>query len=266
VDDWQLYWFDQFLKGQYTGVTDSPVTVFVLGEDRWRDLEQWPPAGAKQTPYFLHSDGRANSVFGDGSLSCAPPLTEQPDIFTYDPGIPNQSHGGHSCCFDFAAPMGPADQLLSEQQNQVLVYTTEPLPHDLLLIGDVAVELFAATSAVDTDWTARLCRVDHRGVSINIQEGIVRARYRDSLTQPTLVEPDRVYASRIELGPVGIRFAAGERIRLTISSSDFPQWDRNMNTGGPIGKEGPSAAITATQIVLHDEAHPSRVLLPVVTE
>lgn len=265
VDDWQLYWFDQFLKGQYTGVTDAPVTIFVMGEDRWRELDSWPPARAVQTPLYLHSNGRANSAYGDGVLSLEPPLTEPPDIFTYDPGIPNQSQGGHSCCFDFAAPMGPADQLLSEQQNQVLVYTTEPLREDLLLIGEVTVELYAATSAVDTDWTARLCRVDRRGISINIQEGIVRARYRDSLSEPSLLEPNQIYAYRIDLGPVGIRLAAGERLRIAISSSDFPQWDRNMNTGGPVGKEGPSAGVAATQFVLHDEAHPSRVWLPVLS-
>jgi putative CocE/NonD family hydrolase len=266
VDDWQLYWFDQFLKGSYTGVTDSPVTLFVQGEERWRDFSDWPPPGTVQTPFYLHSDGRANSVHGDGSLSAEQPGQEPPDVFTYDPGIPNQSQGGHSCCFDFAAPMGPADQISSEQHNHVLVYTTEPLKRDLLLIGEAAVVLYAATSAVDTDWTARLCRVGQDGRSINLQEGIIRARYRDSLEQPALLEPNRVYAYRIELGPIGVRVPAGDRIRVTISSSDFPQWDRNMNTGGALGTEGPSDALTATQIVLHDAEHPTHVLLPVVQE
>ena len=266
VDDWQLYWFDQFLKQSYTGVMDSPVTIFVMGEDRWRDFDDWPPAAAIPTPWYLHSDGRANSAFGDGRLSIDAPGDEPADVFTYDPGVPNQSQGGHSCCFDFAAPMGPADQAPSEQYHQVLVYTSDPLAEDLLLIGDAEVLLYAASSAVDTDWTARLCRVDERGVSINLQEGIVRARFRDSLTDPTPIEPDRVYEYRIELGPVGIRIPAGHRLRVAVSSSDFPHWDRNLNTGGQLGAEGLSAAVVATQVVLHDAAHPSRVILPVMKD
>lgn len=266
VDDWQLAWFDQYLKDRPTGVLDSAVMLFVLGEDRWREFDQWPPAGSTPTRLYLHSNGRANSAFGDGVLSSTAPGAEPADIFTYDPGVPTLSQGGHSCCFEFAAPMGPADQRLSEQFNQVLVYTTDPLREDVLLIGDVSVELHAASSAVDTDWTARLCRVDRNSVSINLQEGIVRARYRDSLTEPSLIEPNRVYAYRIELGPVGARIPAGDRIRLTVSSSDFPSWDRNMNTGGALGIEGPSAAITATQVVFHDAEHPSYVLLPIVRE
>jgi len=160
--------------------------------------------------------------------------------------------------------MGPADQNPSERYTQVLVYTTEPHVEDMLLIGDVSVVLYAASSAVDTDWTARLCRVDSHGVSINLQEGIVRARFRDSLTNPTLIEPNRVYEYRIELGPVGALIPAGDRLRVTISSSDFPQWDRNMNTGGPLGEEAASAGITATQVVLHDSEHPSHVILPIM--
>jgi hypothetical protein len=124
--------------------------------------------------------------------------------------------------------------------------------------------LFAATSAVDTDFTARLCVVDESGRSTNLLEGIVRARYRDSLSSPSLLEPGRIYELRIELGPVGARLEAGQRLRVDVSSSDFPQWDRNLNTGGKLGAEGPSAAITATQLVLHDAQHPSRISLPVL--
>jgi len=162
--------------------------------------------------------------------------------------------------------MGPADQAASEQWNGVLVYTSEPLAKDLLLLGDVSVRLFAATTAADTDWTARLCRVDPNGVSINLQEGIVRARYRTSTVRAEPIVPNQVYEYEIRLGPVGVRIPAGHRLRLTISSSDFPQWDRNLNTGGELGAEGPSRAVVATQTVLHDAAHPTRVILPVVRE
>jgi putative CocE/NonD family hydrolase len=264
VDDLQLQWFDRFLKGIEPPEPDAPVSLFIMGEDRWRSFESWPPAESTPTALYLHSGGRANSAYGDGSLSDELPGDEPPDIFTYDPGIPNQSQGGHSCCFQFAAPMGPANQDKSEQFTQVLVYTTEVQTEDIHLIGDVAVVLYAASSAVDTDWTARLCRVGTDGVSINLQEGIVRARYRDSLTDPTLIEPNVVYQYRIELGPVGVFIPAGDRLRVTISSSDFPQWDRNMNTGGAIGTEPASAAITATQVVLHTAEYPSHVILPVV--
>jgi putative CocE/NonD family hydrolase len=264
VDDLQLRWFDQFLKGEETGVLEAPVTLYVQGADEWRDYADWPPPGAAPTRWFLHSAGRANSRFGDGTLSPEAPGEEPPDRFTYDPLYPVPSLGGHSCCFDFAAPMGPADQRPVEALNAVLVYTSEPLTEPIELIGDVSVTLYAATSARDTDWTARLCEVYPDGRSINLQEGIVRARSRDSLSEPSLVEPDRVYQYKIPLGPVGARIAAGNRVRVTIASSDFPQWDRNLNTGGPLFGENVSAAVVATQTVLHDAAHPSHVTLPVV--
>jgi len=187
-------------------------------------------------------------------------------VFTYDPATPIKSHGGHSCCFPTIAPMGPADQSESEQWHSMLVYTSEPLPGDLVLIGDASVVLYAATDALDTDWTARLCVVDELGVSTNIQEGIVRARYRESLSEPTLLEPNRIYEYAISLGPVGIRVRAGNRIRLDVSSSDFPQWDRNMNTGGSLGHHGIVESCVATQVVLHDSEHPSHLVLPVVRE
>jgi putative CocE/NonD family hydrolase len=162
--------------------------------------------------------------------------------------------------------MGPACQGDLEAQKTVLVYTSPPLEDAVELVGDVTLTLFAATSAVDTDFTARLCVVDETGRSTNLQEGILRARYRDSLSEPSLLEPGRVYELLVELGPVAARLEAGQRIRVDVSSSDFPQWDRNLNTGGKLGSEGPSAAITATQLVLHDAEHPSRISLPVLSQ
>ncbi|CAN5885456.1 CocE/NonD family hydrolase [soil metagenome] len=266
VDDWQLQWFDLHLKGQQSSILDSPVTFWLMGEDRWVDLPDWPPPDAAPMRMFMHSSGRANSAVGDGGLSLDAPGTEPADIFTYDPATPIESHGGHSCCFPTIAPMGPADQSASEQWHSMLVYTSDPLGGDLLLIGNASVVLYAATDALDTDWTARLCVVDEAGVSTNIQEGIVRARYRDSLSEPTLLEPNHVYQYTIALGPVGVRVAAGNRIRLDVSSSDFPQWDRNMNTGGPPGHEGIVESCVATQVVLHDSDHPSHLVLPVVSD
>ena len=261
VDDWHLRWYDHLLKGEETGVLDSPVTVYVMG-DGWRDLDGWPPSSTQPVDWFLHSDGRALSSSGTGTLSRAAPLDEPPDVWVYDPGIPVVSAGGHSCCVETITPMGPADQHSVEATRLILVYTSAPLERDLTLIGDVQVTLHAASSAPDTDFSARLCIVDEAGRSTNLLEGIVRARSRASLSDPTPIVPGEVYEYRIELGPVGVLIPAGRRLRVDIGSSDFPQWDRNLNTGGPIGREGPSAGRSARQIVLHNEAYPSRITLP----
>jgi putative CocE/NonD family hydrolase len=262
IDEWHLRFFDEVLKGEITGVFDPPGRVFVLGEN-WRDLDDWPPTTSAEVSYFLHSDGRANSAYGDGTLSTDLPAAEQADVFLYDPLMPSISHGGHSCCVEAIAPMGPADQEPYEASKGVLVYTTEPLERDVVLLGDAGVDLYASSTAVDTDFTARLCVVDREGRSTNLKEGIVRARFRDSFAEPSLLEPGQVYRFSIALGPVGVRLQAGQRIRLDVSSSDFPQWDRNLNTGGPLGAEPASAAVVATQAVFHDSARPSRLRLPV---
>ncbi len=263
VDDWQLRWLDHFLKGKETGVLDSPVTVYVVN-DGWRDLDGWPPSQARSVDWYLHSDGRATSSSGDGTLSTDAPGDEPPDLYLYDPALPNLSAGGHSCCVDAIAPMGPKDQAASEGTKFVLVYTSDSLTRDLELIGDVTLTLYAASNAADTDFTARLCVVDPARRSTNIQEGVVRASYRDSLTDPTPITPGEIYEYTIDLGQVGIRVGAGHRLRVVISSSDFPLWSRNLNTGGPCASEGPTACFAATQTVLHNEAYPSRVTLPVV--
>ena len=146
----------------------------------------------------------------------------------------------------------------------VLVYTSDPLSREMTLLGDLTVTLFAATTGRDTDWTARLCDVDSEGVSINLQEGIIRARYRESLSEPTPIQPDRVYEYTIDLGPVAALIRAGHRLRLVLASSDFPQWDRNMNTGGPLFTEPSTSGMPATQTVLHNISHPTRITLPVL--
>jgi putative CocE/NonD family hydrolase len=263
VDGWQLRFWEEVLKGRETGVFDSAATVYVLN-DGWRDLDAWPPSAARSVDWFLHSGGGALSAYGDGSLTTEAPAGEPPDVFTYEPGLPSLSPGGHSCCVETIVPMGPADQDPVERTKLVLVYTSAPLERDLDVIGDVAVTLYAATDAPDTDFTARLCIVDLEGRSTNLLEGIVRAAYRDSGESPTPITPGEVYEYRIDLGPIGVRFPAGTRIRLQVGSSDFPQWDRNLNTGGPFGQEGPTAGRMALQFVLHNDAHPSRVRLPVV--
>jgi putative CocE/NonD family hydrolase len=264
IDDWHVRFFDQVLKGEDTGVFDHPVTVFTV-DGRWRDLDDWPPPEVTTQEWFVHSGGRANSKFGDGTLSQTPPGDESPDIFVYDSGVPTPSLGGHSCCFDSITPMGPADQHGAEASRMVLVCTSDPFAEDIEILGDVSVTLYAASTALDTDFTARLCVVDSTGRSINLQEGIVRVRYRNSLSEPELMTPGEIYELTIDLGPVGARIPARSRLRLDISSSDFPQWDRNLNTGGTPLHEGPMEAVPATQTVLHSSVYPTRVRIPILT-
>jgi putative CocE/NonD family hydrolase len=160
--------------------------------------------------------------------------------------------------------MGPEPQDAAESTKAVLVYTGEPLAGDVTLAGSVEVVLYAASTAVDTDFVARLCTVDRDGISRNLQEGLVRARYRNGYEAPEPLVPGEPVEYRLRLGPVGIRIPQGYRLRVDIASSDFPMWDRNLNSGGPIGKEGASAGRVAVQTVFHDAARPSRVVLPVL--
>ncbi len=264
IDDWTIRFFDQVRKGKDTGVFNHPVTVFTV-DGSWRDLDDWPAKNVTVRNWFAHSDGRANSKFGDGTLSEIIPDDESPDIFVYDMGVPTPSLGGHSCCFDSITPMGPADQHAAEVSRMMLVYTSDPFAEDTEILGDVSVTLYAASTALDTDFTARLCVVDSVGRSTNLQEGIARVRYRNSLSEPELMTPGEIYEITIDLGPVGARISAQSRLRLDISSSDFPQWDRNLNTGGTPLHEGPMEAVPATQTVFHDNNYPTRVRIPIIT-
>ena len=265
IDDLQVRWFKQWLKGEDTGILDEPpVRLFVMGENRWRNEEEWPLARAVETAFHLHSDGRANSVSGNGTLAVPAPGAEDPDIFVYDPSAPVPSLGGHSCCFPQIAPMGPADQRSIEARNDVLVYTGEVLTQDLEVTGPVQVILWAASTAVDTDFTAKLVDVYPDGTAINLCDGLIRARFRRSHRHPEPLVPDHVYEYTIRAGSTSNLFQAGHRIRLEISSSNFPQYDRNLNTGEDVGVGSLAGRITATQTIFHDASRPSRLMLPIV--
>jgi hypothetical protein len=264
VDRWQLAFFDRHLKGAGGAGDGNRVRVWLMGEGRWRGFADWPPPGSESTRWFLGSAGSANSVVGDGRLTTEAPDAEPPDRFTYDPLSPIPSFGGQSCCYPGLSPMGPADQAGAECWNGVLVYTSPPLERELILAGNASLVLYAATSAVDTDWTARLCRVDANGRSTNLRAGIVRARFRENLSSSSLVTPNEVYRYEIDLGPVGACLQPGERIRLNVSSSDVPHWDRNFNHGGDNARATVADAVVATQTVLHDRDHPSCLVLPVL--
>ncbi|MDQ2684041.1 MAG: CocE/NonD family hydrolase, partial [Chloroflexota bacterium] len=214
------------------------------------------------TPLYIHSAGMANSINGDGTLSVELPGEERPDFYAYDPLNPVPSMGGCNCCNPEIVPWGVYDQRAVEFRDDVLVYTTEPLEEDLEVTGPVVMHLWASTDGPDTDFTAKLCDVFPDGRSWNLCDGIVRARYRNGRAPASLLEPGEVYKFEIDMWVTSNVFKAGHRIRIEISSSNFPRFDRNLNTGGPIGRE--TEARTAMQRVYHDPDRPSHVLLPVV--
>ena len=261
----ELRWFDYWLKGMENGIQDEPrVKVFVMGVNRWREAETWPIPGARETRYYLHSGGKANSLFGDGVLDQTAPGSEPADAYVYDPRDPVPTLGGSTCCGEDVTPipMGPRDQRPAEWRPDVLVYTTAPLDADLEVTGAVSVTLYAASDAPDTDFTAKLVDVFPTGYAMNVAQGIIRARYRDSWERPALLEPGRVYQYTIDLWSTSNCFLRGHRIRVEISSSNFPQFDRNPNTGHPFGLD--AELRTARQTVFHDADHPSHILLPII--
>lgn len=243
---------------------DPPVRLFVMGENTWRDEEDWPPRGTRNVDWFLHSDGRAGSV--GGSLSRRAPRREQSDSYLYDPRDPVPTVGGPTSLPGFAvsANAGPRDQRGVERRPDVLVYTSSPLPEPMEVTGHLTVRLHASSSARDTDFVARLMDVYPDGRSVLLAEGIVRARFRDGYESPDFIEPDTVYEYTIDLVATSNVFAPGHRVRVIITSSSFPRFDANANTGNAIGKDGPEDLRLALQTVFHDHEHPSRVSLPVV--
>ena len=263
VDDYQIAWFDAQLKGDRSKLDALPmVRIFVTGANEWRDYDAWPLAGTSAEPWYLHSGGRANSLSGDGSLSRQAPGEEGADFFIYGPEGPVESLGGHSCCLPDRAPMGPEDQRQVEYRNDVLVYSSAPLEAPLFIAGKVNAVLHAASSAVDTDFTVKLCDVSPDGTAINITEGIIRARYRESLEREVMLVPNAIYEFTIAAGVACHRFAAGHRVRMEVSSSNFPHFDRNPNNGKPFGED--DVMVTASQTVFHDSVRPSHIELPVV--
>ena len=259
LNETQLRWFDRWLKGVETGIADEPrVKIFVMGENVWRDENEWPLARTRYTPYYFHSGGAANSAAGDGTLDLQAPGEEAPDHFVYDPADPVPTRGGNTLII----PIGVQDQREVEERRDVLVYSGEPLSRPLEVTGPIVVTLFAATDAPDTDFTAKLVDVQPDGYARNLADGIVRGRYRASRTFPTLLQPGAVTEFTIDLWATSHVFLPGHRVRVDISSSNFPRFDRNLNTGGD--QASGSRFQSASQTVFHDSRYPSHVLLPVI--
>jgi putative CocE/NonD family hydrolase len=265
LDTWELgmRWFDWMLKGVDNGMArEKPVKIFVMGRNVWRDEDEWPLARARPTRYYLHSQGGANSTRGDGTLGTEAPGAEPRDTFVYDPENPVPTHGGAILGDTAKYPPGPLDQKEVEARKDVLVYTTPAFSSDTEVTGPVSLELYVSSSAVDTDFTGKLVDVWPNGFAENLTDGILRARYRDSLEKAELMTPGKAYLLVVDLSATSNVFLAGHRLRIEVSSSNFPRFDRNPNTGAD--PETASERVRALNAVLHDREHPSAIVLPVV--
>ena len=255
--DLMLRWFDYWLRDGAASVLEGPpVRLFVMGENRWRDEQEWPLARARDTDFYLRSHGRANTLNGDGQLDTTSPASEPADRFVYDPWdpVPTGALGGYSRL--------PADQREIEARDDVLVYSTAPLASDLEVTGHVRLVLWASSSARDTDFTAKLVDVHPDGTARALTDGILRARYRVDKARPQLLVPGEPTEMTIDVGATSNLFKRGHRIRLEVSSSNFPRFDRNPNTGGVFGAD--AELRRAEQSIFHDSGRPSRLILPVV--
>ena len=250
-------WFDYWLKGKSNGMMrTAPVRYFVMGENRWRTASAWPVPGAKPASFHLVSDGGANTASGDGRLLRRRPRESGSDRYDYDPRDPVMSLFYESC------QDAPYNQRRLDGRRDVLVYTTGRLRSGVRLVGRPEVVLYAASSARDTDFIVKLMDVHPDGFVHQVSYGIVRARFRNGFDDPRPLTPGKICQYRIRMLPTAVLFRTGHRIRLDVTSSDFPNFDRNHNTGGD--DYGETAFVTARQEVFHGPVHPSRVVLPLV--
>ena len=258
-----LRFFDYWLKDEDSGASDEkPVRIFVMGENVWRYEDEWPLARAGDVDFYLHSRGRANTLNGDGWLSPELPGDEAPDVYAYNPIDPVPTRGGGLLCEPGVALPGAFDQRSIEARPDVLVYMTSPLEEYTEVTGPITVTLYASSSARDTDFTAKLLDIAPSGYARNLTDGIIRARYRAPRTPASLIQPDQVYEYKIDLWATSNLFKRGHRVGLEISSSNFPRFDRNANTGEPIGTD--AGFVSALQTIYHTVQNPSHVTLSVV--
>lgn len=253
-----IQWFDYWLKDKQNGILDGPpIRIYVMGRNVWRTENEWPLARTQYTKYYIHSKGKARVADGDGTLDINTPAAEQADKFDYDPKNPVPTAGGSN----LLTQVGPAYQYEVEKRPDVLVYTSAVFKEDIEVTGPITVTLYAASSAIDTDFTAKLVDVFPDGKAVNIQDGIIRVRYRDSLTDPSFIEPGKVYKLTIDLWATSYVFMKGHRIRVDISSSNFPRFEPNSNMGG---QGGENASLVAHQTIYHDAEHQSFIILPII--
>lgn len=264
-DELTWAWFDHFLKGEKNGVlqTMPKVRYYTMGINKWQSSDTWPPPGAQAMRFFLSSGGKANTLNGDGALTNASPTTDSPDKFEYDPMNPAPSHGGNVCCTGNAVAGGAFDQRKIEERPDILVYSTEPLKEGIEVSGPIEVTLYVSSDAKDTDFTVKLIDVYPDGQAYNLDETIQRMRYRNGYDKPLVwMEAGKVYKVTLQPMTTSNYFEAGHRIRLEVSSSNFPRFDRNLNTGGKNYDE--SQGVVARNAVHHSKQYPSEIKITVV--
>jgi putative CocE/NonD family hydrolase len=256
--------FDRFLKGDKGGRLDrlAKVTYFTMGSNKWETSDTWPPAGAQPMTFFLSSGGNANSLNGDGVLTTAAPDTDKPDTFIYDPMKPVTSYGGNVCCTGTAITAGAFDQRKMEERNDILVFTSEPFKDGLTLSGPITPTLHVSSDAKDTDFTVKVLDVYPDGRAYNLDESIQRMRYRDGYDKPLVwMEAGKVYKVTLQPLTTSNYFAPGHRLRIEVSSSNFPRFDRNLNTGGNNYDE--AKGVVARNSVHHSKLYPSQITVTV---
>jgi putative CocE/NonD family hydrolase len=258
-------WFDHFLKGEDNGIlTKTPkVQYYTMGSNKWQSSDTWPPAEAKPMTLYLAGNGHANSLNGDGALLATPEPKDAADKFVYDPMNPVPTHGGGFCCMGAEYKAGALDQRSLEARSDILVYSTGPLQEGVEVSGPIDVTLYVSSDAKDTDFTVKLIEVLPDGTAFNIEENIQRVRYREGYDKPPVfMEKDKVYKVAFQPMQTSIYFAAGHEIRIEVSSSNFPRFDRNLNTGGNNFDE--ATGVVAHNKVHHSAQYPSSITLSVV--
>ena len=261
----QVDWFDGWMKKPSEAAQEGETGVlhiFVMGPDVWRKEREWPLARTRYTPLYLVSAGNANTSAGNGALSWQLPWKSKADTYTYDPRNPVPTSGGAVCCEPAVFPPGPLDQRTVETRQDVLVYTSPPLAEEIEVTGPVRTILYVSTSANDTDFTAKLVDIQPDGKALLVTDGIQRLRYRLSLSNPVYGKRYQAYQISVDTGVTSWVFAARHRIRLEVSSSNFPRYDRNLNVIGPVADQ--SKPVKARQMVFHQKGYPSAIILPVI--
>ncbi|HWO02258.1 MAG TPA: CocE/NonD family hydrolase, partial [Blastocatellia bacterium] len=264
-DELTYAWFDYFLKGEKNGILEKMprVRYFTMGINKWQSSDTWPPQGSQSMSFFLSSGGKANTLNGDGLLGEAAPTTDNSDKFDYDPMNPAPSYGGNVCCTGNAVTGGSFDQRPMEARADILVYSTEPLKQGMEVSGPIEVTLYVSSDAKDTDFTVKLIDVYPDGRAYNLDETIQRVRYRNGYDKAEAwMEPGKVYKVTLQPMTTSNFFEAGHRIRLEVSSSNFPRFDRNLNTGGKNYDE--SKGVIAHNVVHHSKQYPSELKITVM--
>ena len=257
--------FDEFLKGEDSDVLDTlpKVHYFMMGANKWMSSDTWPPEGAEEMTFYLASEGLANTMAGDGELTTSPPSTDNPDRFNYDPMNPVMSHGGNVCCQGDATQAGAFDQRVMENRQDILVYTSPPFREGTEVSGPIVPTLYVSSDARDTDFTVKIIDVFPDGTAYNLDESIQRMRYRDGYDQPLAwMQSGEVYEVTLQPLTTSNYFDTGHRLRIEVSSSNFPRFDRNLNTGGDNYSE--TEGVVAHNVVHHSTQYPSKITVTVV--